>query len=192
MKVPDSGMPDEAYWNSLFDIPLIVDWLSLEDVSDPIVEIGCGFGTFTVGVAKRTSGLVHAFDIEPTMLEVANRNSRLAGTQNVRFYLRDIVEDGTALESNSVGLVLLFNILHSDQKGTLLEESCRILKSSGRVAIIHWRKDIETPRGPGCALRPDQETILHSIKGFDLHSTGNSRILKPYHWGIQLTKGMDA
>ncbi len=40
MKVFDSGMPDEAYWNSLLDIPLIVDWLNIKDVVGPIVEIG--------------------------------------------------------------------------------------------------------------------------------------------------------
>jgi hypothetical protein len=27
MKVFDSGMPEEAYWNSLFDIQQIVKWL---------------------------------------------------------------------------------------------------------------------------------------------------------------------
>ncbi len=47
MKVFDSGMPDEAYWNSLFDVPLIVDWLNLKNISAPGVEVGCGYGTFT-------------------------------------------------------------------------------------------------------------------------------------------------
>lgn len=29
MKVDDSGMPEEAYWKSLFDMEGIVDWLEL-------------------------------------------------------------------------------------------------------------------------------------------------------------------
>ena len=48
MKVDDSGMPEEAYWNSLFDIEAIVDWLDLPKINiATIAEIGCGYGTFT-------------------------------------------------------------------------------------------------------------------------------------------------
>ncbi len=189
MKVIDSGMPDETYWNSLFDIPRIVDWLNIKSFVDPIVEIGCGYGTFTVPIAKETNSKVYAFDIEPSMIETAQKNARQAGIQNVQFYLRDIIEDGTGLEPNSVGMVLLFNILHFNERRIMLEEACRILKRSGAVAIIHWRKDIETPRGPSLHLRPDQQTILDSIEGLDLFFNGNGRILEPYHWGIQLIKG---
>ena len=32
VKVFDSGMPSESYWNSLFDIPMILDWLDLDSV----------------------------------------------------------------------------------------------------------------------------------------------------------------
>jgi hypothetical protein len=71
----------------------------------------------------------------------------------------------------------------------MLEEASRILKPSGTIAIIHWRKDIETPRGPALHLRPDRQIILDSIAGLDLLFNGNDRILEPYHWGIRLIKG---
>ncbi len=41
IKVIDSGMPDETYWNSLFDVAGIVSWLTIGSIADPIVEIGC-------------------------------------------------------------------------------------------------------------------------------------------------------
>jgi ubiquinone/menaquinone biosynthesis C-methylase UbiE len=189
MKVMDSGMPDEVYWNSLFDIPRIINWLNIKNITDPIVEVGCGYGTFTVPIAEKTNNQVLAFDIETSMIEAAKKNVNQSGLTNIRFYLRDVLETGTGLESNSVGLILLFNILHFNERRALLEESSRILKPSGVVAIIHWRKDIETPRGPILHMRPDQDTILGSISGLDLHFTGESRILEPYHWGIQLMKG---
>jgi 16S rRNA A1518/A1519 N6-dimethyltransferase RsmA/KsgA/DIM1 with predicted DNA glycosylase/AP lyase activity len=53
MKIDDSGMPEEAYWNSLFDIQVIIDWLAIPKNST-IVEIGCGYGTFTVPIAKKS------------------------------------------------------------------------------------------------------------------------------------------
>ena len=85
-------------------------------------------------------------------------------------------------------MVLLFNILHFNERRVLLEEASRLLKPNGVAAIIHWRKDIETPRGPCVQSRPDQQMILESIKGLDLIFNGNSRILEPYHWGMQLIK----
>ena len=188
MKVFDSGMPEAAYWNSLFDIPAIMDWLDVESAADPIVEIGCGYGTFTVPAARRTSQTVHAIDIEPAMIETASSNARDAGVRNVVFHCRDIIDTGTGLPSGSIGLVLLFNILHSPERAQILAETARILKSSSRIAIIHWRKDIPTPRGPRVDSRPDLATIIDSIAGLDLQVLGE-RILEPYHWGIQLRRG---
>jgi ubiquinone/menaquinone biosynthesis C-methylase UbiE len=188
MKVKDSGMPDEAYWNSLFDIPRIVDWLNLKVVDAPIVEIGCGYGTFTVPIARSTNVNVYAFDIERSMIETAQRNIAQSGIRNVQFHLRDILEEGTGLPSGSVSMVLLFNILHFDGRRLVLEEASRLLKPNGEVAILHWRKDIDTPRGPSIHLRPDRQMILDSIRGLDLSLNGDGRILEPYHWGIQLRK----
>jgi ubiquinone/menaquinone biosynthesis C-methylase UbiE len=189
MRVVDSGMPDEVYWNNLFDIPRIINWLDIKNIVDPIVEIGCGYGTFTVPIAKETNNQVLTFDIEPSMIEIARNNVQQAGLTNVQFCLRDILETGTGLESNSVGMILLFNILHFHERRTMLEEASRILKPSGVAAIIHWRKDIETPRGPIVHMRPDQNTILGSSSGLDLYCVGSSKILEPYHWGMKLIKG---
>ena len=188
MKVFDSGMPDEEYWNSLFDISLIVDWLDLEVVRDPIVEIGCGYGTFTIPVAREAKAEVQAFDIDQAMIETARRNAARAGIHNAYFNLRDVVEDGTGLEPESSGMVLLFNILHFEGRRDLLDEASRILKPRGVVAIIHWRKDIPTPRGPRVESRPDKEMIMDSIRNLGLSFDGNSRIIEPYHWGMQLIK----
>lgn len=188
MKVDDSGMPEETYWNSLFDIEGIVDWLALSKKTATIVEIGCGYGTFTVPIAKKSAGEIYTFDIEPSMIEIARENVRKAGLSNVTFGLRDVLEQGTGLEPNSTDMVLLFNILHFSERRILLEETSRILKDGGIVAIIHWRKDIPTQRGPAINVRPDQGQILSASEGLNLNFHGNSRILEPYHWGIQLVK----
>ena len=58
-------MPDEAYWNSLFDIPGIINWLELKSRTGQLVEFGCGYGTFTVPVAEALNGAVISFDIDP-------------------------------------------------------------------------------------------------------------------------------
>ncbi len=188
MKIDDSGMPEESYWNSLFGIESIVDWLKISKKIVSVVEIGCGYGTFTVPIAKQLTGEIYAFDIEPAMMGVAQKNVREAGLSNVTFSLRDVFEQGTGLQSNGVDMVLLFNILHFREKRVFLAEAARILKNGGIIAIIHWRKDIPTPRGPALDTRPDQDEILSAAEGLDLHFYGNSKILEPYHWGVQLVK----
>jgi SAM-dependent methyltransferase len=69
MKVRDSGMPDETYWESFFDTEKILRMFGLEKVSGDIVEFGCGYGTFTLSAARLIGGVVYAFDIEPEMVE---------------------------------------------------------------------------------------------------------------------------
>jgi hypothetical protein len=64
MKLRESGMPEEAYWKTLFDVPLILDRLRTDALLKNVVELGCGYGTFTVPVARRTSGTVATFDID--------------------------------------------------------------------------------------------------------------------------------
>lgn len=187
MKIFDSGMPDESYWNTLFDMPRIVDWLDLKSVTGPMVEIGCGYGTFTVPVAAGTLNHVYAFDVEPSMIAATGSNIRRAGLVNVDIIRRDVVSDGTGLEAGSAAMVLLFNILHFKKRRVLLEEAARIIRPDGVVAIIHWRKDIPTPRGPEIDSRPDTQIILDEIPGLNLSYSGDSRILEPYHWGMKLS-----
>jgi len=50
-----AGMPGKAYWNSLFDIEGIVDWLDISGNDTTIVEIGCGYGTFPLPIRQKIS-----------------------------------------------------------------------------------------------------------------------------------------
>ncbi len=188
MKVEDSGMPEESYWNSLFNVVGIVDWLDIPKGST-IVEVGCGYGTFTVPIASNHAAEIIAFDIEPSMVEITKSNLKKVGASNVTCFTRDVLEEGTGLEPESVDVVLLFNILHFMERKELLSEAARILKEGGFVAVIHWRSDIPTPRGPAIELRPDMGQILTASKELALHSIGGFKILEPYHWGMKLYKG---
>lgn len=185
MKVRDSGMPEEDYWESLFDIPLILDSFAIgTDIGD-VVEFGCGYGTFTVPVARRISGLLHALDIEPAMVQKVAERCRHEGLSNVRAEVRDVIEQGTGLRDGSMDLALLFNILHHDQPLVLLREAFRVLKPSGRLAVIHWIHDPATPRGPDLSIRPRPEQCIAWGKeaGF-LFLPPEQFDLKPYHFGL--------
>ena len=187
MKIEDSGMPEENYWNSLFDIEGIIEWLAIADDSK-IVEVGCGYGTFTVPIAELSlDNQLLAFDIEDEMLETTKANINKAGISNVQYIRRDVLSDGFGLESESVDYVLLFNILHSNDRNLFIQEAYRVLKSLGIVVILHWRKDIPTPRGPDVESRPDIAQIRNASQGLGLEEI-DEKLLAPYHWGIKLRK----
>ena len=189
MKVPDSGMPDQDYWESLFNITLIMDWLHPLPSHGPIVEIGCGYGTFTRALAGASCQPVITFDIEAAM--VHRTLARVAADGNagrVKASQRDVLADGTGMPNSSCGMVLLFNILHFPERRELLAEAARILVPGGSIAIIHWRRDVPTPRGPLVDLRPGPAEIRAAIEGLPLSETDIGRILEPWHWGIKLKR----
>jgi SAM-dependent methyltransferase len=95
MKTRDSGMPDEKLWASFFDPEVILDQLGLCSLKGDVVEFGCGYGTFTIPATQRTSGTVHALDIEPEM--VALVQAKAANFPNIRAEIRDFVAQGTGL-----------------------------------------------------------------------------------------------
>ena len=61
----DSGMPAVEQWESYFDVAGVLDSLGFRDISGHAVEFGCGYGTFTIPLARRTRGTVFALDIDP-------------------------------------------------------------------------------------------------------------------------------
>lgn len=62
MKVRESGMPDEAYWETLFDPKAALDLLASNlPVSGNVVEFGFSYGIFTLSAARRTDGVIYRF-----------------------------------------------------------------------------------------------------------------------------------
>ncbi|HEY3395956.1 MAG TPA: class I SAM-dependent methyltransferase [Lacipirellulaceae bacterium] len=180
MKVRDSGMPDEAYWESLFDVPRILARLGISRFHD-VAEFGCGYGTFTVPIARAVSGTVYTFDVDPAMLaRTAERCARL----RVVCEKRDVMEAGFGLKADAA---LLFNILHCENPVALLRHSAEALKGGGEVLVIHWRYG-ETPRGPSLRIRPKPEQIVEWAREAGLQLAGEIIDLPPWHYGLALRK----
>jgi len=187
MKVPDSGMPEEAYWESLFDVPLVLDRLGVDGTVRDVAEFGCGYGTFTLPVAGRIAGTVFTYDIDPLMVERTRRRAKDPRLPNVQAALRDVIADGFGLPADGCDASLLFNILHFPDPQVLLAEAARIIRPGGRVLVIHWRSDIPTPRGPDIAVRPRYEQVCALADPLGL-SAGPALDLPPWHFGVVLTK----
>lgn len=183
MKVRDSGMPEQDYWESLFDVRLILDRLNVDNRIADAVEIGCGYGTFTLPIARRIGGTLHALDFEPEMIAATRARAAADGIRNVRADLRDVLADGLGVPAGSVDAVLLFNLLHMENPVALLRVAVDALRSGGRVLAIHWRSDVATPRGPDLAIRPRPEQIASWAAAAGLRAEP-SQSLPPWHFGL--------
>ena len=187
VKVRDSGMPERDMWEKFFDPLNILMQMGLDSRVCDVVEVGCGYGTFTIPVAKVISGQIHAYDIDEEMIRITKAEAGKAKLNNVNAVLRDIIADGVGLPDESVDFVMLFNILHLETPELLLTKANKVLKGGGKLGIIHWNYDPSTPRGPSMEIRPKPEDCIRWAESAGFHSPKRYD-LKPYHYGIVLTK----
>jgi ubiquinone/menaquinone biosynthesis C-methylase UbiE len=186
MHLRESSMPPQECWESFFDADAIVARFEL---CGDIAELGCGYGTFTLPLARRTRGTVYASDIDPLMVETARRRAAAAGLDNIQMEARDVMAGGFGVPDASLDGVMMFNILHGELPLQMLGEAKRVLKPGGTLAVIHWRSDIETPRGPTLAIRQPPARIIawaSQVGGFELRQP--SFLLPPWHFGLEFVR----
>ena len=188
MKIRESGMPDEAMWDTFFKTDDILTRLHLSASSGDVVDFGCGYGTFTLPAARMTRGTVYAFDIEPDMVSMVKARAHEQGLRNIKAEIRDFIKNGTGLDNSMIGYAILFNILHAQNPMILLQEAHRILSPGGRLGVIHWNYDSATPRGPSMQIRPTPEQCGEwmTLAGFNIVEAHVD--LPPYHYGIVAQK----
>lgn len=167
----------------------MLDRLGCAGPRGDVVEFGCGYGTFTVPAAGLTTGRVFALDIEPEMVAATARKAAAAGLSNVTAAVRDFVAEGAGRPDGSAASALLFNILHIEDPVGLLREARRVLAAGGTAGVVHWRNDIETPRGPSRPIRPtaDQCRAWGEAAGLEFVRS-ESLCCCSWHWGLVLRR----
>ncbi len=188
-KIRESGMPSEEVWCSFFNVEGILDQMLVSSRVVDAADFVCGYGTFTIAAAQRIQGAMHAIDIDPEMMRIVDEKSQRLMLTNVRSSIRDLSQEGSGLDDDSIDYVMLFNILHLEDPLILLCEAARVLRQGGKIGIIHWVRDSHTPRGPPLNIRPTGEQCIRWCRraGFAAGSD-NSIDLRPYHFGLVMTK----
>jgi SAM-dependent methyltransferase len=182
-------MPPPELWEGFFESDRVLGALGCGGVAGDAVEFGCGYGTFTIAAARRVSGIVYALDIDPSMVSATIDRAAQAAVGNVVVETRDFLADGCGRPEASASFVMLFNILHIEDPLNLMREAHRVLRSGGVAGVIHWRHDIETPRGPSAEIRPSpaqcrswaEKAGLRWLSSPDLPDA-------PWHWGMVLER----
>lgn len=187
MKARESGMPVEDVWQTFFDADGMIAALGCAERGDEdIIEFGSGYGTFTLPVARRTSGSVHALDIEADLVARLQRKAANGGLANFHAKQRDFIADGCCLPAASMDHAMIWNLLHLEHPVALLEEAQRVLKPGGRLSIVHRKHDPATPPGPSMHIRPRPEQCRAWVlaAGFAFLREPDLSACSPYHYGL--------
>jgi arsenite methyltransferase len=150
---------------------------------------GGGFDSFLAAREVGESGKVIGVDMTPEMIQLARKNASEMNVQNVEFRLGEI--ENIPVADNSVDVILSNCVINlSPEKQKVFQETYRVLKSGGRLAISDivavkllpedFRNNPEMLCGciGGAALVDDIRKILEEI-GFSniaieiVHESGN-------------------
>ena len=129
---------------------------------EKVLDLGSGGGIDVLLSARRvgSTGFAYGLDMTDEMLELAERNRKESGVENVRF-LKGVIED-IPLEANTVDVVISNCVINlSADKGQVLREGYRVLVPGGRFAV----SDIVFQGHIPPALRADLEAWAGCIAG---------------------------
>ena len=153
----------------------------------PGADIACGFGTFTIPLAKIQTSTIYAVDINDNYLARLEERAREQNIQTIKIINKDITEPDFRLPER-INYALLFNILHSENPEILIQQVSKNLTEKGKIFVIHWRTDIKTPRGPPLDIRPTMEDIKELMVNNGFETVNEIREISPYHYGLVFQK----
>ena len=129
------------------------------------VDLGCGTGAFSFPMIllAGAEGVVYAVDDRAAMLDRLRAKNP---PPNLQLVHSDAAQTG--LDSQIADFCLMASILHEvKQADMLVAEAFRLLKPGGRLLIMEWKAELDSP-GPPRKLRlsKDQVNQLSSQAGF--------------------------
>ncbi|MBA2240308.1 MAG: arsenite methyltransferase [Solirubrobacterales bacterium] len=129
---------------------------------ETMLDLGSGGGIDVLLSARRVgpTGKAYGLDMTDEMLELARRNQREAGVENVEF-LKGTIED-VPVADDSVDVVISNCVINlSTDKPRVLREAARVLRPGGRFAV----SDVVADPGMDAATRRDMQRWTGCIAG---------------------------
>jgi len=175
------------------DAPERLAWLPPAEVvsalavraGDTIADIGAGTGYFSIPLAAAagSQGKVYAVDAQSEML--AHLRQKLRDGAGSKIELVHAEADATGLRGACCTLVFMANVWHEfPDRASVLQESRRILKAGGRIAILDWRPDVEREAGPPLEHRISARDALDELCSAGFMRTTHANTGK-YSWLVR-------
>lgn len=136
-----------------------------------VADFGSGSGHYTVSAAKLVgpSGNVYSIDVQKEMLQTVKSRCDSYGLNNVKIIWADLeLENGSHLADGIVDVVIISNILfQAENKKAILDETFRVLKIGGKVAVIEWEiSDDKVGPHVDKRIKPDEVEKIFTEAGF--------------------------
>lgn len=123
-----------------------------------LIDIGCGEGFFSLPAARQVGpqGLVHAIDSNPESMALLKQKAAQEGLKNIHLRVQEAEAGPVCL--GCADFVFLGIVLHDFRDPLMaLQNARRMLKASGRLVNLDWKKEPMT-KGPPLEIRFDQST----------------------------------
>ena len=140
-----------------------------------VTDFGSGVGFYTIPLARRVGpyGRVFAIDVMGDFLRKIKNEAARAGLNNVEVIQGDLESvSGSGLLTASVDRIIIANTLfQTEQPLQVVLEAKRIIKHSGKVAVIDWQESFNQV-GPhkDHILTKDDVRKLFEENGFEFES----------------------
>jgi ubiquinone/menaquinone biosynthesis C-methylase UbiE len=128
------------------------------------VDVGCGDGFFTILAAQvvGAKGKVYVVDTDASAIERLKRKAAEKGLANVKAVVGEAEE--TVFCDGCADVVFYSIVLHDfHDPAKVLLNAKRMLKSSGRVVDLDWKKQ-QTTHGPHYRIRFSEEQAQTRIR----------------------------
>jgi ubiquinone/menaquinone biosynthesis C-methylase UbiE len=129
---------------------------------ETVLDLGSGGGIDVLLSARRVGsmGMAYGLDMTDEMLELARRNQREAGVENVEF-LKGTIEE-IPLADDSVDVIISNCVINlSGDKPSVFREAARVLRPGGRFAVTDIVADPEMDE----ATRRDMDQWTGCVAG---------------------------
>ena len=138
---------------------------------DRIADVGAGTGYFSLPMANAVGadGHIFAVDLQQEMLDLlAKKLQRNESVANISLHRGPASK--LPLPDSSVDVAFYANVWHEFDDGEdVLRESKRVTTGHGRIAVLDWRRDKESPPGPPQDHRIAADTLVDFLQKHGCH-----------------------
>ncbi|HMF31848.1 MAG TPA: methyltransferase domain-containing protein [Candidatus Lokiarchaeia archaeon] len=136
------------------------------------LDVGCGRGDHALAAASivQPEGHVYAIDLWEDGIKTLRSNAQELEYKNLSAFIGNAAEN-IPVPDAEVDIVFMGVVLHdlveAGMHHSVLSEISRVIKPTGTLAILEWKKNAEIPPGPPREIRLNPQDVINIVRSFD-------------------------